>query len=83
MIGVVSGKVLLVVFGELLLDIVVFDFWLVYGEMGYDVIMVLRKVMGDDLLVIVIIGDIDLKVIVSMIDWGIIVFYKFFDIEDL
>lgn len=38
---VVSFGVLFVVFDIMLLDVVIFDFWLIGGEMGFDVIMVL------------------------------------------
>jgi PAS domain S-box-containing protein len=82
-IAAANGATLLAELGELPPDIVVSDYRLTHGETGYDAIMAVRKAMGDDLPAIVITGDTDPKVIASMVDRGIAVLHKPFDIEDL
>lgn len=82
-IAAANGATLLAELGELPPDIVVSDYRLAHGETGYDAIMAVRKAMGDDLPAIVITGDTDPKVISSMVDRGIAVLHKPFDIEDL
>lgn len=82
-VAAANGPMLLAGLGEQAPDIVVSDYRLAHGETGYDAIMAVRKAMGNEVPAIVITGDTDPKVIGSMVDRGIAVLHKPFDIEDL
>lgn len=61
----------------------IFDYWLVGEENGVNVIDVLCVVFGENLLVIIIIGNIDFLFISCMIGKKIFVMYKLIDFDVL
>lgn len=82
-VAAITGEELRARLGSLAPDIVVSDYRLTQGEMGFDVIAAVRANMGADLPAIIITGDTDPKLMRSMTDRGIIVLHKPLELEML
>ena len=82
-IAAASGNALLAALGQLPPDIVLSDYRLAHGETGFDVITAVRQALGADLPAIVITGDTDPELIVSMSRRGMAVLHKPLDMKQL
>ena len=78
-----SGKALLARVADRAPDILITDYRLAANETGYEVIVAMRRICGEDLPAIVITGDTDPALIRVMADRGIALHYKPIQIEDL
>ncbi len=78
-----SGKALIEALGRRAPDIIVSDYRLVGTETGYDVIEISRKIFGADLPALLITGDTDPALVLSMSRRGIKVLYKPLKLESL
>ncbi len=78
-----SGKALIDALGRRAPDIIVSDYRLVGTETGYDVIEISRKIFGNDLPALLITGDTDPALVLSMSRRGIQVLYKPLKFESL
>ena len=78
-----SGKALIEALGRRAPDIIVSDYRLVGTETGYDVIEISRKIFGADLPALLITGDTDPALVLSMSRRGIKVLYKPLKFESL
>ncbi len=78
-----SGKALLALLADRTPDILLSDYRLAANETGYEVIVTMRRIFGEDLPAIVITGDTDPALIRVMADRGIALYYKPIQIDDL
>ena len=76
LIAATSGKALIEALGRRAPDIIVSDYRLADTETGYDVIETSRKIFGKDLPALLITGDTDPALVLSMSKRGIKVLYK-------